>query len=252
MPPARISMNKMRGPKIRSVEQSEEAEAGRGGKCRFKTPRGSSRGLTCRLRSPPSFSRSCSCCSKDCTFFSSGLIFPAVPSATGRIRPALHARRSRGGFDGQLLSCAKRLAVPCLLLELGHTQMACICPILTATGALATAGSELSFVAHNADWFARIVHVAVPLTRLLGFALGADQRDALFYPSFGIDDLRRLTAWNKCLASSFAFRRYRLVARCHRPTPGRSRVAKSTPVPSCLVDPDGLLGVPKRVRFDTT
>ena len=103
MPPARISMNKMRGPKIRSVEQSEEAEAGRGGKCRFKTPRGSSRGLTCRLRSPPSFSRSCSCCSKDCTFFSSGLIFPAVPSATGRIRPALHARRSRGGFDGQLL-----------------------------------------------------------------------------------------------------------------------------------------------------
>ena len=59
-------------------------------------------------------------------------------------------------------------------------------------------------------------------------------------------------AGNICFAKSFAFRRYRLVARLHRPIPGRSRVAKSTPVPSCLVDPDGLLGVPKRVRFDKT
>ena len=111
----------------------------------------------------------------------------------------------------------------------------------------------------------------------------------LFYPSFGtIVRLRRLTvlfkfaskycqllsslaakcmageivnkrgrgkhapAGNICLANSFAFRRYRLVARCHRPTPWRSRVVKSTPVPSCLVDPDGVLGVPKRVRIDTT
>ena len=103
------------------------------------------------------------------------------------------------------------------------------------------------------------------------------------YPSFGIADLRRLTvlfkfaspgakrvlsvtplwqlageivnkrgqgkhapARNTCLSKSFDFRRYRLVARCHRPTPGRSRVAKSTPVPSCLVHPDGLLGLTRR------
>ena len=110
----------------------------------------------------------------------------------------------------------------------------------------------------------------------------------LFYPSFGIVDLQRLTvffkfastsvscsalspskymageivnkrvrgkhapAGNICLASGFEFRRYRLVPRRHRPTPGLPRVAESTPVPSCLVVPDGLLGVPKRVRFDTT
>ena len=99
----------------------------------------------------------------------------------------------------------------------------------------------------------------------------------LFYPSFGIVfvfDLRRLTvifkfaskseksfvstrsfgrrnrkqgkhapAGNICFAKSFAFRRYRLVARCHRSPPGLPRVAKSTPVPSCLVHPDGLLGI---------
>ena len=59
-------------------------------------------------------------------------------------------------------------------------------------------------------------------------------------------------AGNICFASGFAFRRYRLAARCHRPPPGLSRVAKNTPVPSCLVHPDGVLGVPKRVRFDTT
>ena len=160
--------------------------------------------------------------------FSSGLIFPAVPMTTGRIRPALHARRTRGrgdvqpvlrvarpvkfisglifavdplcsnmrpaiharrppgGFDGQLLrriwnsndvsrdetacdwklSCLRsrlgkerqrkkeesgtahlpfvtRLAEPLALLELRQKHCACICPILTATGALATAGSEL-------------------------------------------------------------------------------------------------------------
>ena len=57
---------------------------------------------------------------------------------------------------------------------------------------------------------------------------------------------------NICFASGFAFRRYIFVARYHLPTPGRPHVAKSTPMPACLVDPDGLLGVPKRVRFDTT
>ena len=50
-------------------------------------------------------------------------------------------------------------------------------------------------------------------------------------------------AGNICFAKSFAFRRYRLVARCHRSPPGLPRVAKSTPVPSCLVHPDGLLGI---------
>ena len=108
----------------------------------------------------------------------------------------------------------------------------------------------------------------------------------LFYPSSRIADLRRLTvlfkfaspgakrvlsvtplwqlageivnkrgqgkhapAWNICFAKSFAFRRYRLVARRHRPASGLPRVAQSTPVHSCLVDLDGLLA---RVRFDTT
>ena len=37
----------------------------------------------------------------------------------------------------------------------------------------------LSPIANQAYWFARIVPVGVPLTRLRGFALGADQRDAL-------------------------------------------------------------------------
>jgi hypothetical protein len=37
----------------------------------------------------------------------------------------------------------------------------------------------LSVVAHFADWFARIDPVGEPPTRLRGFALGADQRDAL-------------------------------------------------------------------------
>ncbi len=37
----------------------------------------------------------------------------------------------------------------------------------------------LSFVANGADRFVLIVPVGVPKTRLRGFALGADQRDAL-------------------------------------------------------------------------
>ncbi len=41
------------------------------------------------------------------------------------------------------LPFATRQAVPLALLELRPIQSACICPILTATGALATAGSEL-------------------------------------------------------------------------------------------------------------
>ena len=41
------------------------------------------------------------------------------------------------------LSFVTRLAVPRALLELGPSQLACISPILTATGALAMAGSEL-------------------------------------------------------------------------------------------------------------
>ena len=36
-----------------------------------------------------------------------------------------------------------RHTVPRVFLELGPIQSACICPILTATGALALAGSEL-------------------------------------------------------------------------------------------------------------
>ena len=39
--------------------------------------------------------------------------------------------------------------------------------------------TNLSFVANLLDRFARIVPVGVPLPRLRGFALGADQRDAL-------------------------------------------------------------------------
>jgi len=39
--------------------------------------------------------------------------------------------------------------------------------------------TNLSFVANLADRLARIVPVDVPRTCLLGFALGADQRDAL-------------------------------------------------------------------------
>ncbi len=85
----------------------------------------------------------------------------------------------------------------------------------------------------------------------------------LFHPSFGIVDLRRLTvflslrrrasaaqlsrrkmageivnkrgqgkhapAGNICFAKSFAFRRYRVVARCHRPTPGRRESPRARP-----------------------
>ena len=87
----------------------------------------------------------------------------------------------------------------------------------------------------------------------------------LFNPSFGIEGLRRLTvcfkfaskseksfvsyaalavgrrnvnkrvrgkhapAGNICFAKSFAFRRYRVVARCHRPTPGRRESPRARP-----------------------
>ena len=112
-------------------------------------------------------------------------------------------------------------------------RCACVSPILTAFEAIATAGSELPSVANYANRFVCNVLVGKPLTRLRGIALTAHQRDALFLPSFGSNDLRKLTAGNINLASGFAFRRRILVTRRHRLTPG-------------------VLGVPKRLRFDTT
>lgn len=104
--------------------------------------------------------------------FSSGLVFAVEPLTRGLFRPTLHAGRSRGRFYVRRLSNATRHAEPRVLLEqLRPTHCACVSPNLTATVALATAGSELSSVANDAHRFFPIVPVGVPLTRLRGRAL---------------------------------------------------------------------------------
>ena len=118
--------------------------------------------------------------------------------------------RERGEPRNAHLSCATRYAVPLVVIEPRPSHFACVSPIRTATGARATAGSELrkraprvlgqdvtiqrlwkygrvgstrmtylSFVANLTDRFVLIVPVGAPHTRLRGFALRADQRDAL-------------------------------------------------------------------------